>query len=280
MKLPYAFGLIGHNIAYSRSPDVFAEIFRQDEVAGRFDLFDIAPERFDAELEHVLTRGVQGLSVTIPHKQRIIDRVTDVDHVAGALGAVNSVAVDGAVLHGYNTDPHGFVVGLGPHAGYCRNGTALILGSGGAAKAAVFGLYDECGVRRFTVVGRSRAKLAEFTDTMTTQLPEAELNSVLFSELDNLPGRRFTLMVNATPLGGWNHLEESPVPDGFDWSSAGLYYDLNYNRNNPVVQAARRAGVTAIDGAAMLVGQAVRSYHLWTGRTVQFEPVFKAAFGK
>ncbi len=87
------------------------------------------------------------------------------------------------------------------------------------------------------------------------------------------------IVVNCTPMGGWNHPTESPLPGWFDWSSSRLYYDLNYNGDNHLVAAARASGVETIDGSAMLVAQALQSFYIWTGRKLTFEPVYAEVFG-
>ena len=91
---------------------------------------------------------------------------------------------------------------------------------------------------------------------------------------------RYGIAVNCTPLGGWNHPASSPFPKRFDWSAIDIYYDLNYNNDNRLIATARNAGVTAIDGSAMLVGQALESFRIWSGLAVEYEPVYRTVFGQ
>ena len=88
----------------------------------------------------------------------------------------------------------------------------------------------------------------------------------------------YDLVVNCTPLGGWNAIDESPLPDWFDWSMTRTYYDLNYNQNNLLIIGASQAGVKAIDGSIMLVAQALKSLQLWTSLDIPFEPVYNEVF--
>jgi shikimate dehydrogenase len=87
------------------------------------------------------------------------------------------------------------------------------------------------------------------------------------------------IVVNCTPVGGWNSPESSPFAIGFNWPQGKIYSDLNYNTDNQLVAAARSAGMIAIDGSMMLVGQAIRSFNIWTGEDVDFDNVYRRVFG-
>ncbi len=279
MKTSYHFGLIGSEIGYSRSPSVFAAIFEEDGTDGRFDLLNINPGSFDAEFGRLLDSDVTGLSVTIPYKQRVIDRLDELDPAAEALNAVNSIAV-GESLRGFNTDGYGFAYALTSHTEALRAGRAVIFGCGGGARAAAFSLANDFDMSEIVLVGRSLDTLERCHHELQAAIPEIAVSTVLSAEYGSYKQAPFAIAVNGTPLGGWNHPASSPLPTGFNWSDTALYYDLNYNEDNRVVNAARAAGVTALDGSIMLVAQAVRSYGLWTGREVEVEPVYQRIFGR
>jgi shikimate dehydrogenase len=86
------------------------------------------------------------------------------------------------------------------------------------------------------------------------------------------------IVVNCTPLGGPLFPDLSPVSLGLDWSKVRLYFDLDYNTGNTAVNLAKKAGVRAIDGSAMLVAQAIKSMELWTGLQVDFEDIYRQIF--
>ena len=276
MNDSYIFGLIGHNIAYSRSPEIFAAIFAADKVAGRFDLFDVAPGDLSAGVAEIVRAGVQGLSVTIPHKQQVCDLVDSLDEAAQAIGAVNSIAVRDGRLHGYNTDSFGFAAPLCSIAPGLAARSALVLGSGGGARAAAYTLASEFKVARILIAARSQESASGCAGALKSMLPATTINAATISSLPQ--GESYGIVVNATPLGGWNHPDSSPLPAGFQWRDTGIYYDLNYNDNNSLVSQAKAAGVRAVDGSAMLVAQALCSYTLWTGRTVGFNAVYQTVF--
>jgi len=280
MRHTYRFGLIGHHVSYSRSGDVFRAIFSLMGEKGAFDTFDVAPAEFHERLVELVRDGVQGLSVTIPYKHTIMEHLQEVDAIADALEAVNSVSIDRDALCGFNTDCFGFSLPLRKYVEELKHGSALILGCGGVARAAVYSLYTDYEVRRFSVVGRTRARLIGFKECLERQLRRVKIMPIVMKGTFN---RRwdytpFDIIVNCTPLGGWNHPDGDPVPDGLPWRAGRIYYDVNYNYGNKLVERAREAGLVAIDGSAMLVGQALRSFDIWTGETVAFEPVYEQVF--
>lgn len=281
MKHAYRFGLIGHRVSYSKSGDVFRAIFSHMGEKGTFVIFDVAPGDFQAQLVELVKDGVQGLSVTIPYKQVVIKHLQEIDTIARALEAVNSISIDSGALCGFNTDCYGFSLPLRKYGEKLKLGTALILGCGGAARAAVYSLYTDYEIRRFTVLGRTGLKLTEFRRSLERHLRQIKITPVVEQEVasDTWEGASYDIIVNCTPLGGWNHPDEHPLPKGLRWRPGKMYYDINYNESNNVVKNARDAGLNAIDGSAMLVGQALRSFDIWTGEMVPFEPVYERVFG-
>ena len=276
MKSPFKFGLVGRNITYSKSPDIFRAIFEIKGVKGEFEVFDLGPSNFEHEFKSLLSRGVTGLSVTIPYKSRVIPLLNNVTPVARSLDAVNSIAINTKRLYGYNTDVFGFSIPLKSLTAQLRRGHALILGSGGGAAAAVYSLHTDYEMGQFTVLGRDRAKLEHLKKSLRTFLINSRIETSTISEFK--PAAQYSIVVNCTPLGGWNASDQNPLPDGFIWPMTKIYYDLNYNQDNKVISDAARNSVATIDGAQMLVGQAVRSFELWTGEYVSFEEVYRRVF--
>ncbi len=270
---PYKFGVIGRNINYSGSPQIFRILYERDNVEGSFRIYNLEPNELKDRFRDLIRDGVQGMSVTIPYKERVIPLLDEIDTVALELHAVNSVAVKDASIHGYNTDCFGFGYALREYADQLEGGSALVLGHGGAARAAMYSLNHDYRIRRFTVVGRNKIKLSHVTESVHRLLIDAAVDTLTFPELPTLPSRGHTIIVNGTPLGGWNHSEDSPLPRDFTWPTGSIYYDLNYNGGNKIVATAGANGLTAIDGRTMLIAQAIRSYQLWTGRHIEYESV-------
>ena len=279
MTEPYHFALIGEDIEYSRSPQIFEALFRQTGVVGRFDLHSVSSGQLGGCVVKLVSAGVRGFSVTIPHKQSIIQYLDEVDPVAKSLDAVNSVRIDQGSLAGCNTDCFGFSYSMTRAGLTSRNGTAFVFGSGGAARAIIYTLHHDFGIRRFLVSSRSPSNVQILEQTVTRHLPSVEILPLTTSAGKASTDSPAHIVVNCTPLGGANHPEASPFPEDFDWQEVRYYVDLNYNDDNQAMKQARAKGVEVVDGSAMLVAQAIRSFELWTGREATFEPIYREVFG-
>jgi shikimate dehydrogenase len=273
------FGVIGQDISYSKSRDVFEAVFRLTGSEGVFDIISVEPSELEAVLRRQREEGCKGLSVTIPYKERVIRYLDELDPVASTLEAVNSVAFGNNKMVGANTDCHGFAVSLKEHTELVRRGPALILGCGGAARAAAHSLIVNFEVGDIVVVGRSTDRLAEFKNALSGISSRTTITTITFDNVPRCTGTYYGVIVNSTPLGGWNCPEQTPLPASLNWSSTRVYFDLNYNSDNAIVSSAREAGLIAMDGSLMLVAQALRSYEIWTGQSVAVEPVYRAVFG-
>lgn len=279
MTEPYRFGLVGDNVGYSKSSEIFQAIFKHLDADGSFEVFNFSSEQFAKEFPKLTASGVQGLSITIPYKNKVIAFLDDLDPIARALQAVNSIHLDGGHCCGFNTDCYGFSLPLRSHAERLKKGAALILGAGGGARAVVYALHTDYEIGCCTVMARDGTRLKSFKQGLVKQLPNLRISTRQMGR-SKRPGRvTWDIVVNCTPIGGWNHPTDSPLPEWFDWSSVRLYYDLNYNADNNLVACARRSGVEFIDGSAMLVAQALQSFYIWTGLKVSFEPIYAEVFG-
>jgi shikimate dehydrogenase len=197
------------------------------------------------EVRRLVDSGVAGFSVTTPHKESIMSLLDEVDPVARTIGAVNCVAVHGGRLVGYNTDWSGLAHSLEPHSAALDSCPALVVGTGGAARATIYTLWKAFDVGEVPV--------------------DLELG-----------GRT---VVNCTPLGGPKFPELTPFSEAFDWSSVGLYCDLNYNRDNKLLAAALNAACPVVDGSQMLVAQALDAYEIWTGHRARISETYQKVFG-
>jgi len=273
------FGLIGHKIGYSKSPDIFASIFSRMNIDGSFESFDFPPEKLEQVFQHLTESEISGLSVTIPYKSAIQDYLTSLDKSAQIVGAVNSIKLKGGKSLGYNTDTYGFSLGLEGHRELVTGNSATILGCGGAASAAVYSLYSDFGVRQFQIYGRNQNRLGLFVERMKAQLVGCEFETTDLMTTETVQAAP-AIVVNCTPLGGGSFPKENPLPQSLNWQEVRVYYDLNYNSDSPAIVVAKSKGAITLDGRKMLVGQAVRSFKIWTGHEADMGPVFEDVFGK
>jgi len=267
---PLHFGLLGRNIAYTRSPELFRRIFARDSVAGEFTLYDCATHEVGDAMTRAGRSGVSGLCVTVPHKETAVACVTALDPVAETIGAVNCILITGAEASGYNTDWLGVRFALQAERKRLVGKRAVLIGAGGAARAVAYALLREFDMERVTCVVRDVAQARVRVERLSASLSRGEISVSPLAEVERLltRGEGVAALVNCTPIGGPNHnMETTPGIDAL-LGHARFYFDLNYNADNPMIQRARAAGCVVADGFPMLVSQAVESYRIWTGREV------------
>jgi len=277
MSRSWRFALLGESISYSKSPGVFGAIGEYLHLDFGFEIRDLPRLCVPDELCRMRDGEIDGLSITIPHKETVCKYVDRCSCDAEAIGAVNCVVREDWKLIGHNTDWEGFLEPLFPLKSKLIDARVLILGSGGTARAAMYGLRTHMRVREFVVIARSVSR----NMAVKTAAGETFIRQLTFDQV--LPWKGViddcALIVNATPLGGSNYPDGSALLAAFTYRPDAVYYDLNYNDNNLLIQKAIASGGTAVDGKRMLVAQALKSFTLWTGLTVPFEPIYRKVFG-
>jgi len=267
-------GLIGDPVAHSLSPAMHNAALAAMGEDYCYVPFPVTAERLAVAVAGLAAIGVRGFNVTIPHKQAILPLLSRVEPRAAAVGAVNTVyALPEGGWGGTNTDIDGFVQ---PLLGLEKGIPTLILGSGGAARAAIQGCL-ELGLGPVRVAGRSPEKLRALQQTW----PQVETLS--WAELDrHLP--ETCLVVNTTPMGmhkPGSLVELSPLsreqlrllPTG------AVVYDLIYVPDpTPLLRMAAELGHTPISGLEMLIHQGAKALSLWLGgKPVPVEVMRQAA---
>ncbi len=214
--------------------------------------------------------GFRGANVTIPHKGAVIPYLDELSEDARLADAVNTIVVDEGFLRGYNTDVEGVRAALVAVAGDSLSGDpALILGAGGAARAAALALARlGCPL---TIVNRTPAAAEHLSALITTGVPGASCDRLALSALTEREVERQRVVVNATSLG---MAGEGKVPALLaDNVTAGqVVFDAVYaSAPTDFLVAARARGATIVDGLTMLLGQAGEAFSLWTGAPAPLE---------
>lgn len=250
------FGIIGHPLGHTLSPLVHNWGFSRFDVDARYRPWPTLPEDLPAFMVRLRATPIEGLSVTIPHKTAVMGYVDAVTDLGQAVGAVNTLFWRDGVLWADNTDVEGFcrplaVRGIAPKK-------ALVLGAGGAARAAVAGLV-QLGVPEVGVTGRSLDKAAAL----------AEAFGVVAVPWDDRGGYGAGLLANATPMGMAGRFEGvSPYP-AEALNPGTVVFDLVYNPHDTrLVLDAMAAGSCVVPGIEMFLYQAVEQFRLWTGLTL------------
>ena len=250
------FGIIGWPLGHSKSPLLHNWGLRTSGLPGSYEAWPTEPKKLKAFMAEVRARHIKGVSVTIPHKEAVLPYLDGLTARAQSVGAVNTLFWKGGQLLGDNTDVAGIKVPLTQHQAGLSS--ALVLGAGGAARAACAAL-KELGVPEICVTGRTASKAEAL----------ARAFGITTVDWQGRATRPWSLLVNTTPLGmAGEHKDESPWPrDGF--AGVGLVFDLVYNPVRTVLmQDAKNAGVAVLSGLQMFLHQGLAQFEIWTGVTL------------
>jgi len=225
-------------------------------------------------------QSVQGFNLTIPHKIEVMPLLDEILPIASSVGAVNTVKRVGDRWVGTNTDVAGFLAPLKQLNHDWKNRPAVILGSGGAAKAVVAGCL-ELGCPVIHVVGRDVKKMKKFHATMTNQLRDYNLRVHPWASIPHLL-EVAGIVINATPIG-MAHDPHTPITDAEMTllPKQAIAYDLIYTpRPTKFLQMASARGLQAIDGLEMLINQGAIALEWWLEQPVPIEIMRQALLKK
>ncbi len=237
------FGLIGKKLGHSFSKKYFTEKFARESIAGaQYELYELPDAQ---ELRTLLQQEPElvGLNVTVPYKEEVLPLLDELDAAAAKIGAVNTIRISGGKTKGYNTDYIGFKASLEEF--YPQQGPALVLGTGGAAKA-VWAALNALGIP-FKSVSRTAAPDVLGYAQVTPKLLQT-----------------YPLIINTTPVGMHPNITEAP-PLPYAALTPGHYlYDLVYNPGETqFMKLGAAAGAHTSNGLGMLYRQADAAWEIW-----------------
>jgi len=254
------YGVAGKPIRTSLSPLMMNTAFRRETVNAVY--LALQADKMSDLLTLVKEIPIQGLSVTMPLKQEIMAHLEHTDPLSAKIGACNTVlrAPDGK-LYGFNTDVAGIVAPLERRISL-RGAKVLVLGAGGAARAAVFGLRDK------------GAEVTIFNRTPETAQKLAKQSGAKVIKKDALAKSTFDVILNATPVG-MAGTKTAPLLAANELN-AKLVFDLVYNPiETPLIAMARQKGIAVIAGVEMFVQQGARQFEIWTGKPAPEEEMLR-----
>ena len=239
MSIKKTYGLIGKNIDYSFSVKYFSQKFNDEKIIDseylNFDLREIE------DFNNLEILKINGLNVTIPYKEKIINYLDEVDKAASIIGAVNTIAKKDNKLIGYNTDYIGFIESFKNNLNF-KN--ALILGTGGASKAIQYALNIKN--INFDIGSRKNNK------------------KYISYDLINKKIKDYDLIINTTPLGTFPDVSKKPKINYNLINENHFCYDLIYNpEKTSFLKECERKGARIMNGLEMLKSQAEESWIIW-----------------
>ena len=260
------YGLIGNPVGHSLSPPLHEAGYESLGIDARYVTFEPDADAAGAAIAGAADLGVAGLNVTIPFKRDVADAV-DADPLAERIGAVNTV--DFSPVHegdadrprGYNTDAAGVTRAFAHHDVSLDGASAVVVGAGGAGRAAAFALAD----------AGAAVHVANRTPERASSLA-AEITGASGGGLDDLSERvaAADVLVNATSVG-MESPDETPVPAEHLHGDLAVLDAVYAPIETRLLREAADAGATTVDGAWMLLFQGVEAFELWTGADAPVE---------
>lgn len=244
MSATKLYGLIGRPLGHSASARYFGEKFLREGISAQYDLYEL-PEI--GAVEELLPPDIEGFNVTIPYKREIMPLLDEISPEAQAVGAVNCVRCKAGRRVGYNTDVVGIRHSLdallaGQHQGL----KALVLGTGGASQAVQY-VLTERGIE-YLLVSR---------DATRGNLAYEDITPEIVAE--------YRLIINATPVGMYPHIEEAPALPYDALTGANYLFDTIYNpAQTEFLKRGERFGAQTINGVMMFEAQAEASWEIWS----------------
>ncbi len=262
------FAVIGSPVAHSRSPEMHQAAFRALGVDATYERIRVEPDALAGFVARLAEDGYRGINVTLPHKAKVMALVDRSTPTARAIGAVNTVTVERSGLEGENTDAPGLVRALQAGGFDAPGQRIVVLGAGGAARAAVVGLA-EAGASRIRIAARRPDAARALVDDLASHLPAALDALGLDDELEGAFAET-DLLVQATSATLGETDEAKRFADALPMSAlprGAFVTDLVYApRRTAVLRAAEAAGHATIDGLGMLVHQGALALERWLGQ--------------
>ena len=258
------FCLIGHPVEHSMSPTMWNPALQELGLDYVYIAFDVLPDNLEKAVNGFRVLGIEGINVTIPHKEAIIKYLDEIDPIADKMGAINTIKNEDGFLKGRNTDAGGAKKSL-LDAGCSISGKKiLILGSGGVARALCYILSEEAEKIVLTDIVEERAlNLAkEIKDKMNIEvIGKISNESTIKEEIKDT-----NLLINATSLGMYPKVNKSPISKELLHSDL-FVFDVIYNPlETKLMKEAAEIGCKTLGGIDMLVNQGVLAFEWWTGK--------------
>lgn len=251
-------GVLGKTLGHSLSPEIHEDLLKQQNIRGSYQKYEMDEQEVLQILDVMKKEHVIGMNVTIPYKEVVYRLVDKLDEHAEAIGAVNTILIEDGVSYGYNTDYIG-IISMFHKAGVSLTGKDIvILGSGGAAKALIYGFHLE-GAAQITVAARNE-KAIDYLKELFPYIHTCTLTDIPSGDI----------LVNTTPVGMYPNAGESPVGPSII-RQFKVAADIVYN---PLIteflKIARNEGLKIVTGLMMLVDQAIASEEIWLHKKLDY----------
>ncbi|MBI5049645.1 MAG: shikimate dehydrogenase [Nitrospirae bacterium] len=259
-------GIFGFPVEHTLSPLMHNAAFKTLGLDMCYLPFKVSPDDLPDAVNAIKALNILGVNVTVPHKEKVIPLLDEVDREALFIGAVNTIVNQDGKLKGYNTDGRGFIKSLSEARISISRKNVLIVGTGGASRAISYYMSEKAsGLFLYDINTKKAGRLIKDLKKLRRDVSFFDLKSEKFDEMD--------IIINATPLG---LKKEDPLPFDINQLGAGhVVCDLIYRRTTLLDKASKK-GCRTLSGLGMLLWQGVFAFELWTGMKPPVEVMRKA----
>jgi shikimate dehydrogenase len=284
------FAVLGNPVAHSKSPAMHAAAYRALNLPHVYTAIRVTPDELAEKVHELRCGAYDGFNVTVPHKQRVLEHVDDVDVSARVAGAANTlVRVPSGRIVAHNTDAPALAEemrALAPELTQAawRGATAIVIGAGGAARSAIVALGIGLAVARIVVrardrEGRSEAFAAEMLDLLAGAGSRARFDVAPLCASPEIE-RTASVVVQATSAGMTGADSGDAVADAICWAELApraIALDVVYAPlDTPFLRAARQHGIRSANGIGMLARQGALAFQLWLGGKLPYNAMLTA----
>ena len=269
--------IIGMPAHHSLSPAIQNAGFNAKSIDAVFLAFDVDAKGLENAIKGIKAYGIKGMTLTSPHKEKVIKYLDNIDHFAKMLGAVNTVVNKNNVLYGYNTDAIGFINALKSQRISLKSKNISIIGAGGAAKAFVFSLIYFANVSKINIINRTLKHANLLKQNAETHFAGKEIPIYkLYSKKAESVLAGSDIIINATNITLEND-RFTPVPKRI-LNKNMVVFDANYSPlNNRLIKEANEVGCKTISGIELLVFQGIAAFNLFTNLKISYKIMKQAA---
>ena len=264
-------GLIGNPVGHSISPVIHNSLAQLMDMNMVYTTFKVEKGDVVTAVNGAYALNILGLNVTVPHKQAVMESLVDIDPLAKAIGAVNTLV---RTDKGYNTDILGLERELIDEGVVLLGSRCVILGAGGAARAIAF-LCAKSGAKEIYMLNRTKEKAYDIAKAVNDYFGKECIKPMLISEYDKLEADDY-VVIQTTSVGLYPNVDDVVIDDEAFYKKVKVGVDIIYNPSETrFMKMCKNAGKPACNGLKMLLYQGVAAYELWNDVSVTKEQADK-----
>lgn len=254
------FAVIGYPLSHTLSPAMHEYLLDAMHIKATYVALSIDGGELGAIAQKLRDGDLTGINVTLPYKTAIIDFLDTLDDVARLAGAVNCAMLRDGQLIGTNTDVAGIKWAFASSQYEVAGKHTMVLGAGGAARAAILAI-SQLGAASIALAGRKPDALKKLTDEFADLDGMPPLTQQMVDENMSLSG--YEMIVNATPIGMWPALDNSPIDTARLTAGQGVFDMIYRPEPTKLMEAAAEVGCHTVSGLDMFIGQGLASFKFW-----------------